>query len=53
MKDHTDMPPPANEGPFANEAETPCRNFSQVREEASNDPVLGMLWLQLFDDTNP
>ncbi|MFN4172192.1 MAG: hypothetical protein ACK4GW_10605 [Pseudorhodobacter sp.] len=45
--------PPRAHDRAAQQPDSPCAVFEAAREAACSDPVLGRLWLDLFDDANP
>ncbi|MFN3825399.1 MAG: hypothetical protein ACK4RN_15600 [Pseudorhodobacter sp.] len=45
--------PPRAHDQAAQQPDSPCAVFEAAREAACSDPVLGRLWLDLFDDANP
>ena len=54
--DPTEMPTqprPGGRVAGTTQRESPCEVYEAAREAACSDPVLGRLWLDLFDDANP
>ncbi len=45
--------PPGGDGAADRGGAPPCPDFLKVRAAAAADPVLGLLWHRLFDDSNP